>query len=240
MAEADAAHFLKIQKKAEEFMRLYIIRHGETDLNRQARIQGWINTQLNNNGRKLAVMTGEAWKKKGVKFDLVISSPLDRARETAEICLRESGNNEIPMLFDDRLKEITFGDWEGLCFAKDNYELPTDDFGMFHTDPLALAPFPNGENPRMVCERTAAFYEELINEPNDQDKTILVSLHGCSLRALLNPLYEDPTDFWQGSVPPNCAYTIVDVKDGVSTLMARDVIEYDPSLCINRFKALSR
>lgn len=220
-------------------MRLYVIRHGETDLNNQARLQGWINTELNDNGRLLAVLTGKAWKEAGLKFDMAFSSPLSRAKETAEICFRESGNGDAPIYCDDRLREVTFGDWEGLCYDKNSYELPDDSFDLFYTDPLALAPFPNGESPKMVVERTGEFYRELISDPDLQDKTILISLHGCALRSLLNPLYEDPTNFWQGRVPPNCAYTIVDVTDGVSTLVERDVVAYDPSLCVNRFGILS-
>lgn len=221
-------------------MRLYVIRHGETDYNRLARVQGWIDIPLNENGRQLAIQTGEAWKKEGLIFDLCFSSPLSRARETAELVLAESGNGDVPIRFDDRLKELTFGDWEGLGCGKENFEIPGENWSLFYNDPLSLPPFPNGESPRQVCARTADFYQELIHDPALQDKTILLSVHGCSLRALLNPLYEDPSDFWQGHVPFNCAYTIVDVRNGVSTLTARDVIAYDSSLCLNRYKALPK
>ena len=67
-------------------MLIYIIRHGETALNVRRVKQGWLDEPLNESGRHLAVLTGQALK--GVRFDECVSSPLVRARETAEILLR--------------------------------------------------------------------------------------------------------------------------------------------------------
>ena len=82
-------------------MQFYIVRHGETKANVDGYLQGWSNDPLNENGIRLAVITGQAMK--DIKFDYCISSPLIRARETAEIILRESGN-EILIQTDDRIK----------------------------------------------------------------------------------------------------------------------------------------
>lgn len=87
-----------------------MIRHGETDLNVKGLLQGWVDEPLNQSGRRLAVLTGRAMK--GIHFDDAISSPLKRAKETAEIVLRESGNR-IPVTTDDRIKEINCGTLEG-------------------------------------------------------------------------------------------------------------------------------
>ena len=90
-------------------MLIYIVRHGETDANKEGVIQGWSENPLNGNGRELAEITGRGMK--GIRFDACISSPLIRAKETAEIILRESGN-AVDIVFDDRLKELNFGVFE--------------------------------------------------------------------------------------------------------------------------------
>ena len=91
-------------------MILYILRHGETDLNTKGVMQGWLDAPLNRNGRELAVLTGRAMR--GLHFDKCISSPLIRAKETAEIVLKES-ENRLTITVDDRIREINFGAMEG-------------------------------------------------------------------------------------------------------------------------------
>ena len=91
-------------------MQIYILRHGETALNAKGVMQGRLDEPLNQSGRELAALTGKAIK--GIHFDRCISSPLCRARETAELVLRESGNAPS-MELDDRIQEIDFGDLEG-------------------------------------------------------------------------------------------------------------------------------
>ena len=91
-------------------MRLYIMRHGETDWNKIKQLQGKSDVPLNDFGRMLARKTAEALEK--VPFDLVITSPLSRARETALIV---KGEREIPLIEDARIEEMSFGIYEGLC-----------------------------------------------------------------------------------------------------------------------------
>ena len=81
-------------------MTIYILRHGETALNAKGVMQGWLDEPLNENGRKLALLSGRAMK--GLRFDRCISSPLVRATETADIILRESGNS-VETQIDERL-----------------------------------------------------------------------------------------------------------------------------------------
>ena len=96
-------------------MKVYIVRHGETALNAEGVLQGRLNEPLNQNGRELAEITGKAMK--DIHFDYCISSPLDRAKETAEIILRES-ENDISYTIDERIIEIGFDDMEGKEEAK--------------------------------------------------------------------------------------------------------------------------
>lgn len=207
-------------------MTFYIIRHGETALNARAVMQGWIDEPLNQNGRDLAVLTGQAMK--DIRFDCCITSPLIRARETVEIVLRESGN-ELPILTDDRIREINFGDLE------DRKLTEMGEAGiLFYTDPFRFSGFPNGDTIQDVCDRTQAFLKELI--ARDDGKTYLIGAHGCALRAMLNFLYPDPSDFWRGHAPYNCSVNIVQAEHGEARLLAEDKVYYDQSLIVDHYK----
>ena len=82
-------------------MKIYVIRHGETNANKEGVLQGSSDWPLNENGIKLAKLTGQNMK--DIKFDICYSSPLIRAKDTAKYVLGESGNN-TEIIFDDRLK----------------------------------------------------------------------------------------------------------------------------------------
>ena len=69
-----------------------------------------------------------------------------------------------------------------------------------------------------------------------QSKTILVSTHGCAVRGVLNHLYDDPQDFWQGKVPANCSVSIVDVDGDTIRFAEKDIIYYDPKLTEDFYK----
>ena len=207
-------------------MKLYIIRHGETDLNAKSVMQGWVDPPINQSGRELAAMTGQAMK--DIRFDRCISSPLSRARETAEIVLRESGN-EIPITTDDRLREMSCGDIEEKSITEMG-----DVARLFFVDPFRFPGFPNGETIQDLCSRTQEFFRELTAV--DDGKTYLISTHGCAMRAMLNYLFDDPSDYWRGRAPYNCAVCIVEADGGVPRITELDKVYYDQSLIVDHYK----
>jgi len=210
-------------------MRIYIVRHGETKSNEQGRLQGWTNDQLNDMGVLLAKETGKAMKK--IRFDAVFSSSLVRAYNTAEIILRESGNNNT-IVIDDRVKEINMGNFEGKKFKPGECEVDPAAVKQFFIDPIATHGFPNGESVRDVMVRSQEFLKEVAKKDYE---TVLVATHGCALRCMLNFLYENPSDFWHGHVPYNCCINVVEAKDGKLQLVDDDVILYDKNLCVDRY-----
>ena len=202
---------------------LYILRHGETDMNVRCRLQGILDAPLNENGVRAAALTGRALK--DVVFDRVISSPLCRATETARLILAENAH-PVPIETDPRLQEISFGAWEGLSSIPGSGDVPRQDLLDFFYDPLCYRGAPEGETIEDVCRRTGEFLSELLRDPANQGKTILLSTHGCALRAMLRPVYlsmgADPADFWHGDRPPNCAVNIARAEDGVLRLLEED------------------
>ena len=184
-------------------MILYIVRHGQTKWNVQKRLQGASDTDLNENGIALAKVTGEALKE--VPFSCCFTSPLKRARDTAELVLGER-KKSVPVYPDDRIREISFGVWEG----QDSTLLPQKELSH-------------------ILERTRDFWQDITSREELQDKTVLIASHGCCIRALLHNVYEEAglENYWHGTVPPNCCVNVVEVRDGKAVLLEEDKIYYE-------------
>ncbi len=207
------------------------MRHGETDYNKRALIQGQSNSRLTENGVKLAEITAKALQ--DVKFDRVISSPLERAYETAQIMLRYNRVSRAEIETDDRIMEFNFGEWEGTPCAPGGEDSALYDF---YYRPLEYRGTPGGESTMQVVARTREFLLETANDPQNDGKTLLLTLHGGSMRALLYEVYEDKSDFWHGGIPDNCAVNVVVAEDGKLKLTVDDAIYYDPALSNNPYK----
>lgn len=213
-------------------MVIYLIRHGETDWNTKRLLQGTADIPLNQNGIEVARLTAEGLK--NVKFDRIFTSPLKRAKETAEII---RGERKIPLIVDERLREIGFGPYEGLCCHKDGWNIPDPEFRNFFTNPGAYVPPEGGESIRRLCDRTTEFIEELVQTLEYQEETILLSGHGAVVKGLLSSItITDLKDFWKGGVHKNCGVSILDAVDGVITLRQENVIYYDEKRSTNYFE----
>ena len=89
-------------------MKIYLVRHGQTDWNYQKKIQGQQDVDINEQGIRQAEKLAEILK--NVPFEYAVCSPLTRAHHTAEILLKY---HSVPLSYDERLKEIYLGEWEG-------------------------------------------------------------------------------------------------------------------------------
>lgn len=203
-------------------MRLYIIRHGETEWNIKRRFQGRSDIPLNDEGRRLARVTAEAMS--DIPFARIYTSPLKRAYETAMII---KGERDIPVIEDARIIEIGFGEYEGLCCSKEGYNIPDPDFMNFFNKPEAYNPPNGGESIEALCKRTAEFLDEIMHNNDMENETILVSTHGAALRGILSCVNNlEISDFWQGGVHKNCAVTIADIKEGSAHIVEEGRIFY--------------
>lgn len=159
----------------------YFVRHGVTDWNLERRLQGHQGTPLNEEGRRQARTAAQQLK--GKHIDLVISSDLQRAKETAEIIAEELGG--IETLFDDGLRERCYGELEGKIYTE---------LGTSFTDKL-LKPDETprgGESLLQVEERIHAAIGKH-RERHKHRNAVIVS-HGAALRSLLRRLKRKTVD----------------------------------------------
>ena len=119
----------------------------------------------------------------------------------------------------EALKDIHFD----ICFTSP-LTRAKHEMEVFFTDPLKFKRPENGENISDILKRTREFWQEKITDPALTDKTVLVSSHGCAVRALLQNIYQDHENFWHGCVPPNCSINLVEVKDGKVRLLEEDKV----------------
>jgi broad specificity phosphatase PhoE len=161
---------------------LYYVRHGETDFNAEQRLQGRQDTLLNARGRLQAKDSGLllrdlfARDNRGAGDFVYVSSPLQRARETMEILRPPLGLPPQPYATDDRLLEISYGDWEGLTLPEIEARMP----GMLaerERDKWDFAP-PGGESYRELTARIGEWYASLTRDT-------VVAAHGGGVRALM-------------------------------------------------------
>lgn len=201
-------------------MKMYIIRHGQTPWNARKCLQGRSDVDLNENGIYLAELTGKALR--DVTFDMAFTSPLIRAKHTAQCIL---AGRKVPIIEDERLIEISFGIYEGCCYAEENRQVPQQWIENFFHAPQDYVAAPGGESLDDVEKRTRNFMEDICSRKELQDKTILVSTHGCALRGLLNSIREsNREDYWHGGVSKNCAVSIVTCNRGEKPVLVEEII----------------
>lgn len=195
-------------------MKLYLIRHGETDWNKMGRLQGRSDVPLNESGRTDAVRIGKALAE--VPFDRIYSSPLKRAVETAHLI---RGERDIPLVTDDRLMEMAFGSYEGNTFRDSKDPVMIEMMTRFFKAPETYCAPEGGEEFAQVCERTDEFLD-FLGRTEKEDACVLIVGHGALLKALqLHPLGRSIAEFWGGGVQKNCAVSVLEEKGGRFTLL---------------------
>lgn len=203
-------------------MDIYLIRHGETDYNKAKRLQGVTDIPLNACGIELAGRTAEGLK--DVHFDRIYTSPLIRARRTAEIIRGERKIEIVPTL---GLREISFGEYEGLVHTGEKRSIPDPDFHYFFDAPERYVTPPGGESLFQLRGRTTSFIRGIMNDPANEELTILMASHGAAIRAILSGLQDLPISrFWDGPVHKNCGVTKLHAEHGAFTIEFENRVYY--------------
>lgn len=173
------------------------MRHGRTDWNQQRRIQGRTDIPLNDEGREMARKAAEEYK--DVHFDVCYCSPLIRAKETAQLLLE--GRN-VPIIFDDRLKEMSFGIYEGVANSFSIPDCPINEF-FFHPEAYTT-PVEEGESLDELFARTGEFLKEVVEPGLKEGKDILIVAHGALNSCITCQVKKRSlSDFWVEGIP-NC------------------------------------
>lgn len=173
------------------------------------RLQGREDIELSENGRKVARLTGEALM--DTRIDKIFSSPLKRAYETA--CLIRNGR-DIDIETDDRLRELSFGHFEGQNFS----ELIKDEtltFRYFFKQPELYVPADDAETLPHLIARAGDFMQDKIEPLANSCERVMIVAHGALNKGIMSYIKKhEIKDFWSGGLQQNCNVMIVDYTDG--------------------------
>ena len=190
---------------------LVLLRHGQSDWNQKNLFTGWVDVRLSELGRSEAKRAGELMVEKGVLPDVLHTSVLTRAIQTADIALEEADRLWIPVRRSWRLNERHYGALQGLDKAETLEKYGQEQFMLwrrsFDTPPPPIADdsewsqagdpryadLSEDEMPRTEClkdviARMLPYWESDIIPDLKSGKTVLVAAHGNSLRALVKHL----------------------------------------------------
>jgi alpha-ribazole phosphatase len=190
-------------------MRLILVRHGETALNAEHRYQGQVDAGLNAVGREQAAQVAARLRHETI--DAVIASDLRRAMQTAQAI---AAPHDLAVQPEPRLREMAFGDWEGLTHDQIRSRWP-DEIAAWFDDLLHVAP-PGGETLQQVAGRVRAFWDELV--PGENKKTVVLVSHGGALRVLLCLALDlEPQFYWRFNLDV-ASISQINVYDGRAIL----------------------
>ena len=186
--------------------RIFLVRHGETNWNKEGRFQGQRNIPLNSNGKKQAEKASKYLKE--INFNKAFSSSMDRPYETAQIILQNKSDLEITKI--EKLVEISHGLWEGKLEKEIKEQWP-DLLKNWHEKPEQVI-MPEGETIKEVSERSLMAWEEICLAQKNKDLTLLVAHDAVNKTLICNILGIDFSNIWmikQG----NGGITIIDIFD---------------------------
>lgn len=170
------------------------MRHGSTGWNERKKLQGRTDIPLSEDGRQMAKRAAVEYA--NVHFDVCYCSPLKRAKETADIVLE---GRDIPIITDDRLMEMSFGQYEGVEDYRNKSDCPVS---VLFNDPAAYVATGGAESFEELFARTGEFVEEVIEPLLGQNKDVLIVGHGAMNTSIICRMKNIPTDkFWTVGIP---------------------------------------
>lgn len=190
---------------------LVLVRHGLSEYNKKGLWAGWHDPLLAPEGEKDAEIAGGVIK--DIHLDYAYTSPFIRHKKTLEIMLKVLNRNDLKIVSADELKERNYGDFNGKNKWEIKKQLGEEEF-------LKLRrgwnyPVPNGETLKQVYERVVPYYEKIILPELKDDKNVIVSSSGNSLRSLIKYLENvSDEDIANTEIAPGEVYIYSIDKDG--------------------------
>ena len=173
---------------------LYIMRHGRTEWNERHKLQGRTDIPLNAEGRAMARAAHDMYR--DVHLDRCFSSPLLRARETAELLL---AGRDVPITTDDRLMEMAFGAYEGV---ENSFQIPDCPINALFKDPASCTESIGGaETFEELFARVDSFLNGAALPEVEKGRDILIVGHAALNSAIICRLKELPiSEFWSSGI----------------------------------------
>jgi phosphoserine phosphatase len=200
--------------KHDNVIRLLLVRHGETQWNREGRFQGQIDIPLNENGKRQGEQAGEFLK--SVKIDAAVTSSMLRPKETAELILKH--HPQIELVGREDLWEISHGTWEGKLEA----EIRETDGALldaWQAKPETVQ-MPEGENLGDVFGRAIVAWNDIVKNAEPGTTTLVVAHDAINKSILCHVVGLGPEAFWnfkQG----NGAVSVIDYDNAEAAPVLR-------------------
>jgi broad specificity phosphatase PhoE len=185
--------------------RVFLIRHGSTELSAEDRFAGAVDVLLSDAGRDQARRLGQRLTR--AEIAAAFASPMKRTMETARLVVEPHGIAVTPV---DGIREIAHGRWEGKTRQEVEREFP-EEYARYEHDPFSFAPV-DGESGLSVTARALPALLEIVEDYSD--KQIVVVSHKATIRLLLSTLLGfDPRKYRDRLDQAPCALNILDFKD---------------------------
>src|SRR5436305_12720846 len=185
--------------------RLYLVRHGATELSAEDRFAGALGVALPPAGRQQAERLGARLAAEPI--DVAFASPMQRTMDTARLIVAPIGIDVTPV---DGIREIAHGRWEGMRRADVERQYP-EEYDRYEHDPYTFAPV-DGESGLAVTARALPALLKIIED--NCEKRILVVSHKATIRLLISSLLGfDPRKYRERLDQSPCALNILDFKD---------------------------
>ncbi|RCK55306.1 Phosphoglycerate mutase [Candida viswanathii] len=191
--------------------KLVLVRHGQSEWNEKNLFTGWVDVRLSETGEKEAKRAGELIKEAGINVDILHTSKLSRAIQTADIALESADQLYVPVKRSWRLNERHYGALQGKdkaqtleTYGKEKFQIwrrsfdvpppdidPKDKYSQVgdrrynNIDPAVI---PLAESLALVIDRLLPYWQDEVAGDLLAGKTVLIAAHGNSLRALVKHL----------------------------------------------------
>jgi 2,3-bisphosphoglycerate-dependent phosphoglycerate mutase len=221
--------------------KLVLIRHGESQWNRENRFTGWKDVPLSDKGVGEAREAGKRLREAGFQFDAAYTSLLKRAISTLQLVLEETDQLWVPVTKDWRLNERHYGGLTGLNKTETAGKHGADQVRIwrrsYDTPPPPLAPggewdfsrdrryaglaLPDTESLKTTLERVEPYWTTEIAPRLAAGETVLVAAHGNSLRAIVKLIYGLSADGIMEVEIPTSNPLVIDLDAALKPLAAR-------------------